>query len=267
MLSIGTVIFREFFEIFLIITIMVRSLPKFSGKNYCIASGVTLGSIFAVILTYFFSDIDQSFGGLGQEVANSITLFVTAIFVAMTVIWMNKNAFKTKSEISKLSQDISNGNKTKISLIFAITMLVLREGSEIAIFISSYISIKEYSLLEITFASFGGFAFAILISILIYSGIASFMQKYIFKVTNVLMCIIVANMMSKSAMYLSAANIIPDSEPIWLLSQSTDPAIIIKTLSNITGFISGPTLIEFSVFAITLGFMAFTVLFHNARKI
>ena len=137
-LSSAMVIFRELFEITLIVSMIFAVTKGVVNRNLYIFSGISLGALFSAFFAYSLQYITDSFDGNGQEIMRIVLLSVTVIFIAINVIWLSKNSASFGKNLKTLSADNS-----LYMMAIMICSAVIREGTEIILFIQSIYIISE----------------------------------------------------------------------------------------------------------------------------
>ncbi len=167
--------FREGLEAFLIIVILLEFLDKSDNSNLKknvwqgTGAGILASLVFGAILmtlSSFIGEIDAT-----AKLWESAASLIAVVLITTFIVWMVKNGSKIKHHIT---------NKATLNLskkgIFLLAMfMVMREGTEIAIFSFA----GKYSLLPI----FIGIVLAVGLVTLIHFSIVKIKLKTIFNIT------------------------------------------------------------------------------------
>jgi len=253
MLSSAIVVFREVFEIVLIVGIVIAATKGVPGRNRAIYTGFGLGLLGSLIVAYFTGQIADMAEGMGQEYFNAGILFTAAIFIGWTLLWMKKHGREMKAKFQKIGQDVMDGNAPFFTLSLVIGLAILREGSEIALFTYGMLATGQ-SVSSIVTGSLIGMIGGGVVGILLYMGLIKLSMQLFFRVTGILLMVLVAGMMSQGIGYLSAAGAFESLsftvwDSSWLLSES---GVIGESLSALAGYTARPTAIQLMVYAGTL---------------
>lgn len=172
----GTILgFREGLEAFLIISIMFRYLTKIGADNLkkYIWVGTGIGLLASIGLGGLLAAIGNLFGNTDQvaKLWESAASLFAMVLVTTFIIWMIRQG---SNMISTVENSVRN-NISKIGIILVTSIMVAREGAEIAIFTFT----GNYELPAIS----AGIFLSLILSILIYFSLVKVNLKVIFKIT------------------------------------------------------------------------------------
>ena len=268
MLSTAIVIFRETIEIAMILGVVLaatRDLPRRMGW---IAGGLFAGMCGAGLVALFTQSLSNAFSGIGQELFNACVLLAAALMIGCTVLWMRKHARHMSAHIRKIGHDVTSGTLPLYSLAVIIGLSMLREGSEIVMFIYGMM-LSGQSNASITGGAAIGMALGIITGILLYYGLLKIPARYTLQVTSWLLILLVAGLMAQAAGFLSAAGYFSQlSTPVWdtswLLAQES---VVGKTLHSLIGYSAEPTSIQLIFYIGTLAVMLLVMTLENKRHV
>lgn len=258
MLSAAIVIFREVFEIVLIVGIILAATRDVPNRRKAIGFGFGGGIAGAALIAVFTREISSFAEGMGQEIFSAGILFTAALFIGWTVLWMKKHSRDMKAHFTKVGEQVAAGNLPYISLSLIVALAILREGSEIVLF--------SYGMLASgmsVFALSAGFSIGLLaglaVGLALYRGLIAFPLKHFFRITSWILMLLVAGMMSQGIGFLIAAGVIdslahPLWDSSWLLS---DGSIVGQSLKTLVGYTAHPTTIQMIAYLATLGTLLF----------
>ena len=258
MLSAAIVIFREVFEIVLIVGIILAATRDVPHRLKAVGFGFGAGLTGAGLVALFTGEISQLAEGMGQEIFNSLILFTAAAFIGWTVLWMKKHAREMKAHFTQVGQDVAAGKLPYFSLSLIIALAILREGSEIVLF--SY-GMLASGMSVITLA--GGCAIGLLgglvVGIALYKGLITFPMKHFFRITSWILVMLVAGMTSQGVAFLSAAGAFGNlSRTVWNTSWLlSDGSLLGQSLKTLIGYTARPTEIQLIAYVATLATMLF----------
>jgi high-affinity iron transporter len=254
MLSSALVVFREVFEIALIVGIVLAATAGIPQRNKAIYIGFAGGLLGSLLVAFFTGKISSMADGLGQEYFNAGILFTAAVFIGWTLIWMKKHAREMKAHFSRVGHAVAEGKLPFLSLSVIIALAVLREGAEIALFTYGMLATGQ-SATSLAIGSLIGFAGGAVIGILFYLGLIKLSTRIFFQVTSWMLVFLVAGMASQAIGFLTAAGafeslsfIVWDSS--WLL---TEHGFIGGSLKALLGYTAQPSAIQLITYALTLG--------------
>jgi high-affinity iron transporter len=256
MFQISIVVFREIFEIALIIGILTAATKSISGRSKWIVGGLAGGIAGSLILTFFTDKISDSFSGMGQEIFNGTILFAAALMISWTVLWMQKHARSISGELKNLSNEVRQGEKPIYALFLVVFFSVLREGAEIVLFAYSYF-ISGTALQEIIFGLLIGALLGAGFGVALYFGILKVFGRYFFPITTWILVFLTAGITAQGAgLWVDAALIPALGNPIFdsseILSQH---GIFGKFLNIFFGYIEKPYGAQLIAYLLSLGFL------------
>ncbi|MBN9542504.1 MAG: FTR1 family protein [Alphaproteobacteria bacterium] len=256
LLSSGLIVFREALEIVIILTILAGATKNIPHRNHYMLLGVAIGTVGSAMLGFVSDDIDSYFGGVGQEVLNGVMLIITAIMIGFTVIWMTKNGRKSGSKLKEVVAEIESGSKKPYHLVSLVALLMLREGSEIVLYVSSLMIVAKHSILSILFASVCGALAAVMAGLIAYNTANQFVKKNIFTVSNWLMIFIAAGLANQGVGFLIAADQLPEViSSLWNVN-SFLPDAALFFIRSFLGNITNPSFTEMLTFVIVIATMS-----------
>ena len=200
---------REGIEAALIVGIVIAYLQKINRaelSKYVVAGvGVAVG--LSALLAVWFQRIQ-----INQEAYEGAIMLIAAIFVGSFLIWMHHHAQQLKKGIqTKVDALLANRSRQTAALglfVFAVIM-VLREGVETVLFLSA-ISLTTTAL----WSFIGG-----ILGLVIATGFAVFFIKgsvrvdlpRFFRVTNIVLCIFIVQLLINAYHEFSEAGVVPTS--------------------------------------------------------
>jgi len=251
MFSIAIIVFREVLEIALILGVLLAATKGLPNRAPWVWLGLFLGIIGAGIVACFADAISQAAEGMGQEMMNATILFIAAVLIGWTVIWMNRNARELTQHFKKIGKDVIKGTKPKYMLTVVVALSVLREGSEIVMFLYSAIVTggKTYLLI---IGSIVGTCMGIIAGFVIYYGLIKIPIKKVLTVTSWLLMLLVAGMVAQAFGYLSAAGKVPDLIPmVWDTSRIiSEGSLLGKIMHILVGYTDRPSGIQLLVYSL-----------------
>jgi high-affinity iron transporter len=267
MFASALIVFREVFEIVLIVGIVLAATRDMPHRTKAIAIGFATGLLGAGIVAAFTGYISNLAEGVGQEMFNSMILFTAAAFIGWTLLWMKQHSREMKTRFTQIGEAVADGTLPYISLSIIIMLAILREGSEIVLF--SYGMLATGASLQNLLMGAGiGMAGGTLIGVFLYKGMIRLPVKLFFQVTSTLLMLLVAGMMSQAFGYLVAAgsfeqlsNVVWDSS--WLLQEGS---LIGQSLKVLIGYTAQPTAIQLIAYLSTLGGLYLMLRITEGRK-
>jgi high-affinity iron transporter len=267
MFSTAIIIFREILEIAMIVGVVLAATRGVPGRALWVGGGFAAGCAGAGLVALFAETISSSLSGMGQEFFNAAILFMAAIFIGWTALWIRKNARIMTAELRKVGHDVVEGKLPHYALSLIIGLALLREGSEIVLFIYSMMLSGE-NVPAIVEGSIIGLAAGAVVGTMLYYGLLKIPARYVLRVTSWLLFLLVSGLASQGVGYLSAAGYFADlSQQIWNTSWLlADNSIVGKTLHTLVGYTARPTLIQLIVYVgMLVGLMSFAAHIDRSR--
>jgi hypothetical protein len=135
MLASAIIVFREVLEAALILSIVAAATRTIAGRNKWLLIGVLSGLTGAVIVAALATRIAEAMEGLGQEVFNATVLLLAVAMLGWHNIWMQSHGRQLASTMTSMGSAVAAGSKSMIAVAIAVGLAVLREGSEVVLFL------------------------------------------------------------------------------------------------------------------------------------
>jgi high-affinity iron transporter len=208
------------------------------------------------VVAIFAGAISGLFAGYGQEIFNAAILLLAVGMLAWHNAWMAKHGRELAAEVRKVGQAVAHGDRPLMALAVVCGVAVLREGSEVVLFLYGIIASGATAsalLIGAILGVLGGVA----VAGFSYLGLLAIPQRYIFTVTGWLITLLAAGMAAQAVFYLNAAGILTlFSNQVWdtsgVLSQSSIPGLILHTL---IGYTDRPTVLQIIAYLATIAAM------------
>ncbi len=254
MLSSLIIVFREILEAALIIGILLAATRGLCRRGRFVFFGCLAGVIGACVVAVFTEAISGAIEGMGQELFNAAILILAAIMISWHVVWMKQHAAEMSKELKQVGQNVCEGKAPLYALSTVAFVAVLREGSEIVLFLYGLLaSGKDW----MGVASGGVFGLILggLVGVLLYLGLLRIPMGSLFSVTGIILIFLTAGMVSQAVGYLSAVGWLPTLvDPIWDMSKVlSEHSIPGKILNALVGYTERPTGIQAIFYALTVG--------------
>jgi high-affinity iron transporter len=237
------IVFREVFEAGLIVGIVLavtRSVPR---RNRWIGGGVVAGVAAACLVAAFAGVLSQLFEGMGQELFNAAILAIAVIMLTWHNVWMARHGKEIAGEMRAIGQAVAEGSKSLLALAVVVAVAVLREGSEVALFLYGVAASDGGSAASLTIGGLMGLALGVAVCLLTYFGLMRIPPRALFATTTVLITLLAAGMAAQAVAFLQRANWLTPLDTVmwdsgWLLSESS---IVGRALHTLVGYTDQPT--------------------------
>jgi high-affinity iron transporter len=237
------IVFREVFEAGLIVGIVLavtRSVPR---RNRWIGGGVLAGVAAACLVAAFAGVLSQLFEGMGQELFNAAILAIAVIMLTWHNVWMARHGKEIAGEMRAIGQAVAEGSKSLLALAVVVAVAVLREGSEVALFLYGVAASDGGSAASLTIGALMGLALGVAVCLLTYFGLMRIPPRALFATTTVLITLLAAGMATQAVAFLQRANWLTPLDTVmwdsgWLVSESS---IVGRALHTLVGYTDQPT--------------------------
>jgi high-affinity iron transporter len=237
------IVFREVFEAGLIVGIVLavtRSVPR---RNRWIGGGVLAGVAAACLVAAFAGVLSQLFEGMGQELFNAAILAIAVIMLTWHNVWMARHGKEIAGEMRAIGQAVAEGSKSLLALAVVVAVAVLREGSEVALFLYGVAASDGGAAASLTIGALMGLALGVAVCLLTYFGLMRIPPRALFATTTVLITLLAAGMATQAVVFLQRANWLTPLDTVmwdsgWLVSESS---IVGRALHTLVGYTDQPT--------------------------
>lgn len=209
MFKIALVVFRECLEIALLLGIILAVTKQIEKSRIYIIAGSMLGTVLAALFAFFARAMSVAFSGMGDEIFNTIVILLTVVLIGWTIVWMQGYSGKIRQDFNNLSEKIYSGDSSTVMLVLIVALTILREGIEIIILVYSISSVEVIDansyILGLIWGMISGFS----LGIIIYLGLIKLAkQKYIFRISTVLLMLIASGFAAEAAGILTSSGIV-----------------------------------------------------------
>jgi high-affinity iron transporter len=243
------IVFREVFEAGLIVGIVLAVTRTVAQRNLWIGGGVLAGVLAACVVAAFAGALSNLFAGMGQEVFNAFILIIAVVMLTWHNVWMARHGKELAGEFRAAGQAVVEGSKSLFALAVVVGVAVLREGSEVVLFLYGVIAGGD-SGLGVAIGGFLGLLLGVLVCLLTYLGLVRIPTRALFATTTVLIALLAAGMAAQAAAFLERANWVTALDNVvwdsgWLLS---DSSLLGKALHTLIGYTDQPTAMQLTVY-------------------
>jgi high-affinity iron transporter len=264
MLGALVIVFREVIEAGLIIGIVLAATRGVFGRGRWVSIGVGGGVVGASVVALFAGAISEAFEGAGQELFNAGVLSIAVVMLMWHNAWMARHGREIAAEMREVGTAVSEGAKPLTALAIVVGLAVLREGSEVVLFLYG-IAASGTSGGALLAGGLLGIAAGAVFTALTYFGLLAIPTRHIFSVTSWLIALLAAGMAAQAVQFLNNAGwvVVLDRtvwDTSWLLSEGS---IFGRLLHTLIGYTERPTEMQLVTYVATL--IAMYVLTRIAR--
>lgn len=253
MLGALIIVFREVIEAGLIVGIVMAATRGVVGRGRWITIGIGGGVVGASIVAMFAGVISDAFQGAGQELFNAGVLGIAVVMLMWHNAWMSRHGREIADEMRRVGTAVSEGVKPLTALAIVVGLAVLREGSEVVLFLYGIMA-SGTSGSALLLGGVLGIAAGAAFTVLTYLGLLAIPNRYIFSVTSWLIALLAAGMAAQAVQFLNSAGWVVALDRTlwdtsWLLSEKS---IFGRLLHTLVGYIDRPTEMQLLVYITTL---------------
>lgn len=253
MLGALIIVFREVIEAGLIVGIVMAATKGVAGRGRWIAIGIGAGLAGAAVVAVFAGAISEAFQGAGQEMFNAAVLGIAVIMLMWHNAWMSRHGREIAAEMRRIGADVSEGSEPLTALAVVVGLAVLREGSEVVLFLYGIVA-SGTSVSALFVGGLLGVAAGAAFTALTYFGLVAIPQRYIFAVTSWLIALLAAGMAAQSVQFLDNGGVLTALDRTvwdtsWLL---TEDSILGRLLHTLIGYTARPSGMQLIVYAAVL---------------
>jgi high-affinity iron transporter len=254
MLATLVIVFREVLEASLVVGIVLAATRGVPRRALWVAGGVLGGALGAALVAGFAGEIAEAVEGVGQELFNASILLAAVCMLGWHNIWMSRHGREMAANANKLGREVLEGTRPLYALSLVVGIAVLREGSEIVLFLYSIAAAGGGSGLGMLAGGALGLAAGVGAGAAIYLGLKIIPMRHLFTVTNGLILLLAAGLASQAASFLAQAGLLPAlGNNLWDSSALlTDTSLPGQLLHVLVGYTAQPEGIQLVFYLATL---------------
>jgi high-affinity iron transporter len=254
MLATLVIVFREVIEAGLIVGIVLAATKGVARRGFWVSLGIGAGALGACVVALFASQIAALFQGSGQEIFNASVLLAAVIMLAWHNSWMASHGQDMARQMQAVGGAVAAGQRPMTALAIVIGVAVLREGSEIVLFLYGIANSGSESALAMVAGGMLGILGGALLSALMYFGLVAIPMRRLFAVTTWLITLLAAGMSSQAVVFLQQAGYFQSfAEPLWdtsgILPEGSIPGRLLRSL---IGYSDSPTGAQLAAYLLTI---------------
>lgn len=254
MLATAIIVFREVLEAALVIGIVLAATQGLARRNVWVSLGIVAGIAGAGLVALFADVISAALAGAGQEVFNSGILLFAVVMLGWHNVWMRRHGREMAQQMRDVGQAIKVGDRSMYMLAVVVGLAVLREGSEVVLFLYGIAVAQQDSSRLMISGGLLGLLSGAAMGLLMYRGLLRISSRHLFTVTTWLITLLAAGMAAQAAGFLTQADLLPPLvQSMWdtsgILAQSSIPGRVLQTL---VGYVDHPNGMQVLFYAATL---------------
>src|SRR3954452_2524422 len=253
MLATAIIVFREVLEAALIIGIVLAASRGIAHRGAWVAGGVVAGMAGATMVAAGAETIASAVAGMGQELFNAGILLAAVAMLGWHNIWMTTHGREMAVAANRLGSEVREGARPLWALALVVGLAVLREGSEVVLFLYG-IAASAGGAGEMALGGALGVLGGIMAGAALYYGLVSIPLRHLFAVTAWMILLLAAGMAAQAAAFLVQADLLPPlGGRLWDTSfLLTDGSLVGKVLHTLIGYTAQPAGIQVVFYIVTL---------------
>ena len=250
MLSALLIVFREVIEAGLIVGIVLAATAGVPRRSVFVALGVLGGVVGACLVALFAGELASLFQGSGQELFNAAILLLAVAMLTWHNVWMASHGREMARELKAAGHDVTSGKRTLAALAIVVGVAVLREGSEVVLFLYGIVAQGGTSNAALALGGALGLAAGGAVSGLMYFGLLTIPAHRLFNVTSGLITLLAAGMAAQAVLFLQNGgyiNVLTNTlwDTSWLLPEDGIAGRLLHTLVGYSDAPNGAQLIAY----------------------
>ena len=251
MLATLLIVFREVIEAGLIIGIVLAASKGVPRRALWVSYGVAGGVVGACIVALFAGQLASLFAGSGQEIFDAGILLLAVCMLTWHNVWMAGHGREMAREMKQVGSAVAAGQRPLTALAIVVGVAVLREGSEIVLFLYGIASQGGTSNASMLLGGALGVAAGAVVTALMYYGLLAIPAGRLFSVTSWLITLLAAGMAAQAVLFIQQGGYFEYlTRTVWdtssLLSQDSVAGRLLHTLVGYNDAPNGAQLIAYA---------------------
>lgn len=248
------IVFREVLEAALVVGVVMAASKGVFRRGLWVSGGIVAGVLGAVLVAVFAEAIANAAAGMGQEVFNACILFAAVVMLGWHNVWMGRHGRELAAEMNAVGGAVREGSRPLYALALVVAIAVLREGSEIVLFLYGIAVASQAGAVPMLIGGALGLAAGAAVGMVIYFGLLRLPVGGLFAATTALILFLAAGMASQGAAFLNQAGILPAlGNSLWDTSGLIpDHSVVGQALRVLIGYTAEPSGIQIVFYLATL---------------
>ncbi|HZT51166.1 MAG TPA: FTR1 family protein [Stellaceae bacterium] len=268
MLAVAIIVFREVVEAALVVSVVLAASLGVPGRTRWVSGGVGAGVMGAALVAAFTGEIAAALDGIGQELFNACVLFGAVAMLGWHNVWMHRHGRELAAQARSVGAAVRAGARPLYVLAFVVGLAVLREGSEVVLFVYGIAVAQGTRAATLLAGGALGLAGGVALGAALYYGLLSIPLKHLFSVTSVIVLLLAAGMAAQGAAFLMQADLVPPlGGQVWDTSRFlTEQSLLGQLLHVLVGYVARPTGIQLVFYLGTLAVIGGLMLSVGRRR-
>ncbi len=254
MLATLVIVFREVIEAGLIVGIVLAATRGVPRRGLWVSFGVVAGVAGACLVAAFAGQISSLFEGSGQELFNASILLLAVGMLTWHNVWMASHGRVMAQEMRRVGADVTAGKRPLTALSIVCGVAVLREGSEVVLFLYGIAASGGTSAAGLIAGGALGVLAGAGVSALMYLGLLTVPARHLFSVTSGLITLLAAGLAAQAVAFIQQAGYLELLTSTvwnssWLLS---DASLVGRLLHTLIGYTATPSGAQLLIYLLTI---------------
>jgi len=225
-----------------------------AGSRLAIAAGVLAGVVGASLVAAFAGAIGEALAGIGQEIFNATILLIAVVMLTWHNVWMASHGRELAADVKRVGEAVRTGSQSIFALGVVCAVAVMREGSEVALFMYGLLAAGGSTATELVVGSLLGLAAGMAVAALTYLGLVAIPQRRLFAVTTALISLLAAGLAAQAVLFLQQAGVLTMlSRTAWDTSAIlSDTSLFGRVLHTLIGYSDQPSVLQVVAYCVTL---------------
>lgn len=264
--GVALLVFREVLEAALIISVVCAATRGVPRRGQFVLGGIALGIAGALLVALGADFIANLASGAGQNIFNASVLLAAVAMIGWHVVWMSSHGRELAREMSAVGGAVKSGSSSLRVLLGVVTLAVLREGSEIVLFLYG-MAVGGIGATGLAVGVALGVSGGVLLGLALYMGLLRIPLKHFFHITNAMLMLLAAGLASSAAGFLVQSDLLPTwGNQLWDTSKLlSDDSLLGRTLGVLIGYKAAPAGIQVVFYLATLLLLVAGMLWQQRR--
>jgi len=270
MLGTLVIVFREVIEAGLIVGIVLAATRGVKGRGLWVSFGIAGGVAGACLVAAFAGELASLFEGSGQELFNASILLVAVLMLTWHNVFMATHGRAMAQDMKAVGAQVATGQRTLGALAVVVGVAVLREGSEVVLFLYGIASQGGTSQASMLTGGLLGLAAGAAVSAAMFYGLLAIPAGRLFAVTSGLITLLAAGMAAQAVLFLQQAGyfeVLTSTvwDTSWLLPEDSIVGRLLHTLIGYSDSPNGAQLVVYAATVLAIGVLMRVFAPHHAR--
>ena len=238
------IVLREVLEAGLMVSVLLALARNASLGYSWLLPSLIAGMAGALAYAWNIEPVSALFDYTGQEIANATLQVLIYLAISLTVIFIPERTIT-------------------LLMATAVALAMIREGSEILIYLSGILHKPESTLPVIT-GSLMGLGIGTSVGILLYFGLNSLPRAMIFPSGKIVLALLAAGILCQAIPLLVQADLIQASAPLWdTTALLPEDSLLGQLLYAASGYEATPPPEQVITYLAGILFIAASIIFHQ----